>query len=282
MSPSRTGRASNARAHVVRGAGSHGVVTLASLDVRPVPDHKAELISQLLTGEVVRVARASRDGQWLQVENLADGYEGWVRSWGVRRASRARVGRWRELARGRIGVLFAEVRSAPRTGNLLSPLVWNARVIPGRTERGWRGVELPDGRRGFVEARAFAGGRSPGLFDRIRSLFGVPYLWGGRTPLGFDCSGFTQQVLAEQGRVLPRDAHEQYAATRDAFPGGDPRPGDLVFFGAPGKRVGHVGIALGDGAYAHARGSVRLNSLDPVNQLFHKDLRVQLRGFGRP
>ncbi len=267
---------------VSSGRGRHGVVTLAALDVRPRPAHEAELISQLLTGETVEILAEGRGGDWLRVRNRADGYTGWVRSWGIRRASRVRVDRWRALARGRVVRLFVEVWSRPRGGVLLGPLVWNGRVIAGRVAGGTRPVELPDGRRGFVPAAALAGARPPDLFDRIRGLLGVPYLWGGRTPLGLDCSGFTQQVLAEQGCALPRDAHEQYLATRGRFAGGEPRPGDLVFFGRLGKRVGHVGIALGEGGYAHARGWVRLNSLDPASPLFEAKLRDQLRGFGRP
>ena len=117
---------------------------------------------------------------------------------------------------------------------------------------------------------------------RVRSLFGVPYLWGGRTPAAFDCSGFTQQVLFEQGVRLPRDAHHQFVACRALPRKEQPAPGDLVFFGASGERVGHVGLCLGGPWYAHCRGRVRLNSADPQNPLCDKELQPTIRAWKRP
>lgn len=261
----------------------HAVVTLAALDMRGRPDHRAELTSQLLMGEIVRRLRPSPDGRWWEVENRADGFRGWARDWGLLAASAARASRWSRRARARVGVLFAEVREGPGRGALVSPLFWNARVIPGPRVGRQRQVELPDGRRGWIPEAALArAGAAPGIARRVRGLLGVPYLWGGRTPLGFDCSGFTQQVLAEQGVCLARNADQQY---RDGLPlsrGENPRLGDLVFFGTPGAPPGHVGLGLGGGYYAHCRKHVRINSVDPSNPLHDKELHPQLRGWRRP
>lgn len=117
--------------------------------------------------------------------------------------------------------------------------------------------------------------------DRIRTLLGVPYLWGGRTPMGMDCSAFAQLVLAEQGIALPRDARQQFRAGRRRRRDEAPALGDLVFFGNPGQVVSHVGIALGDGYFAHCRGYVRINSLDKDNPLYDKVLARQLRASRR-
>ena len=279
---------------------THGVVSLAALDLRRVPDHRGELDSQLLTGEIVRVLGASRDRGWLRVENLSDGDRGWVRAWGVVLATHARALRWMHRARARVAVSYVEVRGGGRMDPLVSPLVWGARVIAGPTRSGMRSVELPDGRRGRAPASAFAPVSSPGrpsrgssrserrsargtlsITERIRELLGVPYLWGGRTPIGMDCSAFTQLVLGEQGVSLPRDAREQFRICRPLPRAETPRLGDLVFFGSPGKVVGHVGIALGEGYYAHCRGYVRINSLDENNPLYDKALGRQLRGVRR-
>ena len=265
------------------GDASCGVVVLAALDVRPRPEHRAELVSQLLLGETVRVLASPRGGEWLRVRNDADGYAGWVRSWGLRRASPARIRRWRGLAGGRVVVSFGEVRADPRGGHLLTPVFWNARLIAGRRRGSVRRVELPDGRRGWIHARAVASRSRPTpLIGRIRSLLGTPYLWGGRTPHGFDCSGFVQQLVWEQGLALPRDAHDQFRLTRRGLEPGDLKPGDLVFFGRPGARIGHVGMALGGGYYVHCRGWVRVNSLERGNRFCDNELIDQIRGFGRP
>jgi hypothetical protein len=242
------------------------------------------MTSQLLLGEVVRrVGRPVRGGWW-RVENLTDRYEGWVRDWGVVPTTGARAGSWRRRARARVAVPFAEVRSRPGSGGSVSPLPLNARVIPGKRTGRWRAVELPDGRRGFVPAGILAapGDPPPGLVRRIRGLLGVPYLWGGRTPAGFDCSGFTQQVLAERGFGLPRDAAHQYEACRPLGSGGEPALGDLLFFRDRSGSVTHVGIALGGGFFAHARGRVRIASLEDDNPLYDSEIAAQFAAFRTP
>jgi len=264
-------------------AATHAVVCLPSLDVRRRPDHRSEMTSQFLMGEIVRLAGRERGG-WVPAEGEADGYRGWVRSWGLVPATRSRAGRWRRLARARVNVAWTEVRATPRGASLVSPLPWNARVIAGRARRGWRAVELPDGRRGVVPAAALAGPNQapPGLIERVRGLLGVTYLWGGRTPAGFDCSGFTQQLYAERGVALPRDASDQFRSCRALAGGEAEREGDLVFFRAAGRRVGHVGVVLGGGYFAHVRGRVRIASLERSNPLWDMELARQFAGFGRP
>jgi cell wall-associated NlpC family hydrolase len=263
---------------------SQGVVRLAALDLRARPDHRGELKSQLLMGEVVRFRSATRDRRWWRVENRTDGYTGWVRTWGLVPASAARAAVWRRKARTRIVVPFAEVRAGRRRDSpLLTPLFLNCRVIGGRSVGRQREVELPDGRRGWLDRRhAVTGGGRPDLAARVRGLLGVPYLWGGRTPLGWDCSAFTQQVLAEQGVRLPRDADQQFRVSRALKRGEEPRSGDLIFFGRGRGRLEHVGLVLGGGYFAHARGEVRINSIDRHNILWDNALGSQFRGFGRP
>jgi cell wall-associated NlpC family hydrolase len=124
--------------------------------------------------------------------------------------------------------------------------------------------------------------RGPKLLARVRGLLGVPYFWGGRTALGFDCSGFTQQVLAEQGVALPRDAWQQFRRARALPRGEQARIGDLIFFAAPRSRPSHVGIALGAGYYAHARGKVTVGSLDESNPLCDRQLLDQFVAARRP
>jgi cell wall-associated NlpC family hydrolase len=193
------------------------------------------------------------------------------------------VARWERRARARVGRLFVEVREAPGRGPLISPLFWNGRVIALGTRGRFRQVELPDGRRGWAPAGALVSGRATnGLAKRVAGLLGIPYLWGGRTPLGFDCSGFTQQVLAEQGVTIARDAEQQFRRARPLRGGEKPRIGDLLFFGPPGGPMGHVGLGLGGGYYAHCRKHVRINSDDPSNPLYDNELKHQLRGWRRP
>jgi len=261
---------------------THAVVTLPALDLRPRPDHRAELASQLLLGEVVRLAGARRGG-WLTVENEADGYRGWVREWGLVPAAAPRATRWRRLATGRIGAPLASVRTGPGEGASVSPVFFGGRVIAGRSRRGWRPVELPDGRRGWLAAAdlRMPAERAPSLPGRLGTLWGTPYLWGGRTPAGYDCSALVQQVLAEQGIALPRDAEQQHRRCRALPAGEETREGDLAFFRAGRGPMAHVGIALGGAWFAHSRGTVRVNSMDPDNPMCDRDLLPQFQGWFR-
>src|SRR6267378_2656747 len=176
----------------MRAAEPCGVVTIPLLDLRRRPDHASEMCSQLLLGEGVDVLARADAGRWLRVRNHADGYRGWVRSWGLVLASRPRARAWVRLARHRVNVLGTELRTAPGGGGTVSPLVWNSRVIAGPRRGRHTAVELPDGRRGWVVSASLAAARlgPPRLVQRIRSLIGAPYLWGGRSPAGLDCSGF--------------------------------------------------------------------------------------------
>jgi hypothetical protein len=234
-------------------------------------------------GEVVELLGSRARGGWFRVRNEADGYTGWVRAWGLALASRDRVAGWRRRARCRLGVPMATVLAGPGSGAAVSPVFFGDRLIAGRrSTRGWRAVELPDGRRGWLPTGAIAGARPVPLERRVASLLGAPYLWGGRGPAGYDCSGFVQQVLLEQGVALPRDARHQCSASRRLGSRESPRRGDLAFFRHPGEPASHVGIHLAAGYFAHCRGRVAIASMEPGNPLYENDLSPQFMGWYRP
>ncbi len=260
------------------------IVSIAALDLRRTPGHRGELRSQLLLGERVGILSAARRGAWLRVENCSDGYRGWVRSWGLLSVSPLEAKRWEREAVWRVAAHHLELLRAPGRGRVVAPLFWNSRVVVLEQRGRHAAIALPDGTRGWTERRNLRRQSRPaGSLNRvIDGLRGVPYLWGGRTPMGFDCSGFVQQVMTAIGIAVPRDAHQQLLASRRLRLSDHARAGDLVFFGHIGGRMTHVGIALGQDLYAHARGVVRVNSLDPSNSLYDKSLAATLRARGRP
>lgn len=269
-------------------AQGHAVVSLPLLDLRPEPRHASELRSQLLMGETVRLLGRPRSG-WVRVRNDADGYAGWVRQWGLVPATRERAARWRRLATGRIGAAMAQVLALPPGGRsrpardaaTVSPVFFGNRLIAAPGRGPWVRVELPDGRRGLLPRSALAVA-TPAIAARVGSLLGTPYLWGGRSPAGYDCSAFVQQVLLEQGVSLPRDAKDQCRSARRLADPGQARLGDLAFFRRPGEQASHVGLCLGGGFYAHCRGRVHVASMDTDNPLCDKDLLPQFMGWYRP
>lgn len=108
---------------------------------------------------------------------------------------------------------------------------------------------LPDTSTGSASAQATATGNA--LITTAKKYMGVPYVWGGTTTNGFDCSGFTQYVMKQNGITIPRTAAEQYA-TGTPVDKSQLRVGDLVFFTTYKEGASHVGFYMGDGKFIHA------------------------------
>jgi cell wall-associated NlpC family hydrolase len=114
-------------------------------------------------------------------------------------------------------------------------------------------------------------GNAAGVVQTALDAIGTPYRWGGRADNGFDCSGLIQYAYGEQGILLPRRSRDQVrTGTLVETEAGSLRPGDILGFAENGRRVSHVGLYIGDGAFIHSSSSgVRLSSLtsdDPYSQ----------------
>jgi hypothetical protein len=228
-----------------------------------------------------------RDGDWILVR-IDDGYIGWMRSWYVRESSLREVKDFARTAGHRIAATFTQILEAPHSEALpLSEAVIGTPVCADRCEkRGWRHVRLPDGKAGFVGGRALEPMRRGGGVSRNRlsavglKFLGVPYLWGGNTPKGFDCSGLIQRIFKLCGVLLPRDSDMQAHVGRAKHSGrlNSLNMGDLLFFGRSSAQITHVAMYLSDSLFLHAYGQVRINSLSPQHPLFEaklvKDWRI--------
>jgi len=116
-------------------------------------------------------------------------------------------------------------------------------------------------RRSAASPAALPGGRAGALIRTAMSLVGTPYVWGGASPSGFDCSGFVWYAYNRVGIAIPRTADVQFAAGRPVD--GDPQPGDLVFFQTYDYGASHVGLYLGNGWFVNAIGTdVHLANFD--------------------
>ncbi len=143
-----------------------------------------------------------------------------------------------------------------------APMSARLEVVEGPLQDRWFKVRLPSGEAGFVQkgdvdVRDAPAPRPTGteadLVATGRRLLGAPYLWGGMTPLGIDCSGFVSLVYRVHGKVLPRDADLQFEDPKArAVERPDLHVGDLLFFGRAANKITHVGMYLGDGRFINA------------------------------
>ncbi len=237
------------------------------------PDALSEQVSQALLGQEVTVVDAH--DPWRRIRT-PDGYEGWVAQETLALPAEGWDGPQAEIED-----LWVNLRGRP--DSRLAPLAYvpiGTRLpIQGGCE-GWVELLLPDGRHGWVEShRVIEVEREPlrpahasAICRTARRFLGVPYLWGGCSPAGLDCSGFVQLVMRLHGIHLLRDADVQSTQGESIDPAGSLRPADLVFFSRdpsqagpddPG-RITHVGMMVSSHRFIHALGSrnVRINSLN--------------------
>jgi len=256
------------------------VVTKPIVDVHAKPNVRSERVSQVILGTPLVVGREK--DKWLWVTG-PDAYRGWIDATAVRRLKRGQV---RYASRGRIvivtsntAVVYLERFGEPRE-TIHAPITTRISLLEVEPFR-FR-VRLPDGRPGWV--RREEGEVRDGSFrypltsrrmvvETARRFLGVPYLWGGTTPLGFDCSGLVQLTFAMNGVGLPRDADQQYTLGR---PVGAEHllPGDLMFFSRKSSGITHVGICVGDGKFLHASGKAKGVTIDKVRDPYYQSIFV--------
>lgn len=209
--------------------------------VRSEPKDQSEIVTQLLFGELVTVE--TTEFPWMKIRSVADAYEGWIDHKHVRKLSNKEVRRWWD------GLDYLQDREC------LLQTPWGKQWI-------CRGSFIPSGLESFnIGNDHFAWLQAPAehfedLWSCAESYLNTPYLWGGKSPFGIDCSGFTQTVYRIFGVNLPRDASQQVdGGTEIDF--GDQEKGDLAFFHNDSGKVTHVGILDNEGHILHASGHVR-------------------------
>ena len=262
------------------GENTFGIVAVSVGNVRTKPGHPNELSTQVLMGTVVKLLK--KQGGWYFVQ-MPDKYLGWLEASALRATTAEGVDAWRSATKMIVTNYFALVRSEPRMDALPVSDGVVGMLVKFLARKGtWDQVELPDGRRGFIETsnvedyqkwRQTRRLTADNIEKTAKMFIGVPYLWGGTSAKGMDCSGFTKTVFRLNGLELNRDADQQALMGEPVDPGRDfenLRKGDLLFFGRKAtaertERITHVGIYLGKQEFIHSPGGagVKLNSFDP-------------------
>lgn len=220
---------------------------LAQLPLRSEPTDRSEMVSQLLFGEAYTIV--DEQEKWLKVVTEFDSYTGWADRWmlnypGVQ-VSVAGYDNW--IPALRPVTLYNRTKGGAlhlSPGSLLPAEGNDFRIGGDRFE--------------YLE-NAFA--PTDSITDLAMLYLGAPYLWGGRSLYGIDCSGLVQVVYRMAGVALPRDASQQ-ALVGYSISLSVAREGDVAFFANPEGRVVHTGIYIGGGRIIHASGFVRIDRLD--------------------
>ena len=259
-----------------------GITTLSVANGREGTAHMAELGTQTLMGEVVRVLK--RQGRWLYVQS-SDQYLSWMESGSLKLCTRAEVEEWQQSPLLIVTEFDGMIREAPEAdAPPISDVVIGCRVKRSGETGDWFKVELPDGRSGYLakssatdyEAWKKSRQPTPENIERTgRQFIGRPYLWGANTPRGMDCSGFTKLAFQLNGVELRRNASQQaqegieVPLDRELS---QLKKGDLLFFGFEDRgerrgRISHVGIYLGNKLFIQSSQRVRISSLNPESPI---------------
>ncbi len=254
-----------------------GLINNSVANIRSNPRHSAELATQALLGTPVRVFK-KKDGFYLI--QTPDGYISWVDSDGITTINKNEYDKWfnseKVVYTKEYGFSYSKAdNNSERVSDLV---IGNILVMTGE-EGNYVKVKYPDGRKAFIlksEIKNYktwlenAYPTKENIIETAKLFMGNPYLWGGTSAKGLDCSGFTKTVYFLNGVLLDRDASQQVKKgilvdTKDGFE--KLEKGDLLFFGVKSKdgkrdRITHVGIYIDNSEFIHEAGRVKYNSFD--------------------
>jgi gamma-D-glutamyl-L-lysine dipeptidyl-peptidase len=230
----------------------YAVVSVPAAPVRRKPMHRKEMVNQLLFGETVKVLK-TRGDLWVKIRSLHDNYEGWMNN-SMLEAMDEKT---------------ATTRSIYATSDLLNTISIGDKKMSIPVSSSLPFFEKGKGKLAGLEY-SFAGSffktdeqvPSAELIKNLTTQWlNAPYLWGGRTPLGVDCSGFVQVIYKLMGIDLPRDAWQQAQEGKAVKKISEAQTGDLAFFDNK-EEIVHVGIMLNATEVIHSAGKVRIDKVD--------------------
>ena len=227
------------------------ICNLAIIPLRAEPSDRSEIVSQVLFGEHFEIIETQK--QWSKIKLHFDKYEGWVDSKQYQTISEKN---YNSLSQEPLILNFDLVEYVSNSSNLLLPVPLGASLaFLNHSEINTEAFEF--------DGLKISGEKSKlDLISTAYMYLNAPYLWGGKTPFGIDCSGFTQMVYKLNGFHLLRDASQQSTQGEALSFIEESEPGDLAFFDNEEGKIIHVGIIMKNNYIIHASGKVRIDRLD--------------------
>lgn len=288
------------------------VTALSENMMRLNPDYESPLETQALMGTIVEII--GEESYWRQVVT-PEPYTAWCTNLGLVEMTAEQINEYKAAPKYICTTQHSGVYETPSLksrrlsdlsmGNLLRIVYTEGKKVKPSVKKKWAEVMLPDGRKGWTPATdikpfaEWAGKQkltAENIVNTAMQFEGTPYLWGGASSKGLDCSGLVRLTFMMNGHLLPRNASQQVNHGREIImecdhsitPDSDKlyqemlkrtknlQPGDLVFFGTPEtfwskEKITHVGIYIGNGRIIHASHKVRVNSLIPGQKDYYEN-----------
>jgi hypothetical protein len=270
-----------------------GLVNVSVCNIRFISSYDAEMVSQALMGTPVKILK--KENGWLLIQT-PDMYLGWVDSDAIAAKSVREHDNWKSSSRLFYTAKTGDIYSDWSMVKVISDIVAGCILEMAGNQKSGYEVKLPDGREGYIPTEkailldqltvdTYLNPKN--LVSSAESFMGIPYLWGGTSLKGFDCSGFVKTIYFLNGIILARDASQQFQngmrLRRGSFPD-SLKKGDLLFFGTSRRgrpRATHVGMYIGDTEFIHCSGMVKVNSLDSTRINFSRFRRDSFLGVRR-
>ena len=233
----------------------YGICNLSIIPLRKEPRDASELISQVLYGESFKILESN--SKWSFIELAFDQYRGWIDN---KQFQTIDLKVFEKLNASQSQYSKNLVEYIEQDQLILFPIVMGSNIGCCKVmKHGFEGVSIS--------------GKQPkkSLIDTALMYLNAPYLWGGKTPFGIDCSGLSQMVYKLNGIHLPRDAYQQAEKGITLSFVEEAEPGDLAFFDDAEGNITHVGILLENNLIIHASGKVRVDPIDHQG-IFNKEL----------
>jgi len=225
-----------------------GICLQAYIPLRKEPAEQAEMTSQVIFGEFVEIIEITE--MWLYVKILFDNYEGWIDKNSITLTdSFTRDNKAITIRNTTLINTKSNKKVHIPIGSVFPNSVKNQTEIISTTFKA-------------TDPSAIINKKTMQLKKVIEQLEGIPFIWGGRTGYGFDCSGLTQYLLRTQGKKIPRDSSEQARLGITLNFLNETKTGDLAFFDNSEGIITHVGAIIDSNTILHASGRVRFDKLD--------------------